>query len=521
MKKNSILKNATVLLLSQVVIKIIGIVYKLYLTNKTGYADTGNAIFSAAFQIYAIFLTVCSIGVPNAIATLTSAKFAVGDNNGAYRILKIAIAIFGSIGFLGSFVLYSSANIFANSYLEMQETEIILKVLAPSIFIVSISAVLKGYFNGKEKMDITAKALSVEQLVKTIITVIFVEILSYISNKNTIVMVGGVAIVTTIGSAINCLYMYSNYVKNRREIWTDLLTSKTYKKERKRKIIKNIFKVTLPISMCALIGSFNKTIDAFTVVKIAKEYLGEAEAIKQYGILTGKIESLITLPFAFNLAITTSLIPTIAGYKAKGKHEKNKQIIKFALLAGIIISIPFFIIMYTFPEQILKILFPNASEGERLLKISSLSIIVATCIQTINSYFQGINKMKIQIITIAISSCLKLILNLILISNPNIGIYGAAISNVISYLITFLILIMYMIIHQKIYFEIKKYIIKPVIVCFIMYIIMTAVYKMNICSTELIKILVSVGGGLISYFIAIPFLKIISKEEAQKIMKKR
>ena len=87
MKKNSFLKNVLMLLFSQAIIKVIGIVYKLYLTNKTGYADTGNAIFSAAFQVYAIFLTVCSIGIPNAIASLISAKFAVGDNNGAYRVL--------------------------------------------------------------------------------------------------------------------------------------------------------------------------------------------------------------------------------------------------------------------------------------------------------------------------------------------------------------------------------------------------------------------------------------------------
>ena len=55
-------------------------------------------------------------------------------------------------------------------------------------------------------------------------------------------------------------------VNNRKEIWTDMLTSKTYKKERKLKIIKNIFKVTFPISVCALIGSFNKTKTARTLL---------------------------------------------------------------------------------------------------------------------------------------------------------------------------------------------------------------------------------------------------------------
>ncbi|MBO5413034.1 MAG: polysaccharide biosynthesis C-terminal domain-containing protein [Clostridia bacterium] len=521
MKKNSIFKNITVLLFSQAVIKIIGIVYKLYLTNKTGYADTGNAIFSAAFQVYAIFLTICSIGVPNAISTLISSKFAVGDNNGAYRILKIAIAIFGSIGFAGSFILYYFANIIASKYLGMPETELVLKVLAPSIFIVSISAVLKGYFNGKEKMDITAKALSIEQIAKTILTVIFVEILSYISNKNTIIMVCGVALVTSLGSIINCFYMYIKYMKNRREIWTDMLTSKTYRKERKITIIKNIFKVTLPISICALIGSFNKTIDAFTIVKIAKEYLGEAEAVRQYGILSGKIESLVTLPFSFNMAITTTLIPTIAGYKARGETEKNKYIIKFAILIGIIISIPFFIIMYTLPEQILQILFPNASDGSLMLKISSFSIIIAVIIQTINSYFQGINKMRVQIITIAISSVVKLALNIILISNPKIGIYGAVVSNIISYLLTFGILIIYMVKHEKIHFEITKFIIKPAIICFIVYIIMKEMYKVTLVNTKLLKTGVSVAIGMTVYVISVLFTKLITKKEIKLVMKKR
>lgn len=521
MKKNSVLKNVTFLLFSQVLIKIIGIVYKLYLTNKRGYADTGNAIFSAAFQVYAIFLTICSIGVPNAISTLTSSRFAVGDNNGAYRVLKIAISIFGTIGFLGTFTLYYFAGNIANLYLGMPETTLVLKVLSPSIFIASISAVLKGYFNGKGKIDITAKALSTEQLIKTIITVILVEILSYISNKNTIIMVCGVALATSIGSIINCMYMYINYIKNRREIWTDIITSKTYENERKINIIKSIFKVTFPIAICALIGSVNKTIDAFTIVKIAKKYLGESEAVRQYGILTGKIESLITLPFSFNMAITTTLIPIIAGYNARGEKEKNKYIIKFAILCGIIISIPFFIIMYIFPEQILQILFPNASDGSLMLKISSISIIMAIVIQTINSYFQGVNKMNIQIVTITISSILKLLLNIILISNPKIGIYGAVISNIISYLLIFIILLLYIILHEKVHFEIKKFVLKPFIIGIITYIVINITYKLNIINSYIINTIVSVGIGMLGYLILVGFSRLITKDEIKLIMKKR
>lgn len=520
MKKNSFFKNVIVLLFSQAIIKIIGIIYKLYLGNKTGYADTGNAIFSAAFQVYAIFLTLCSIGIPNAIASLISSKFAIGDNNGAYRILKVSIAIFGTIGFIASCILYYFSNIIAELYLEMPETKLVLKVLAPSVFIVAIESVLKGYFNGKGKMDITAKSLSIEQLAKTIITIIIVEILSYISKKSTIIMVCGVALANGIGSIINVIYLYGNYLKGRKEIWTDIITSKQYKKERKRNIIKNILKVSFPITICALIASVNKTIDAFTIVKITKTYLGEAEAVKQYGILSGKVESLITMPFSFNMAIATTLIPTIAGYRAKGDLEKAKQILKFSILAGMLIAIPCFTILYLFPKQILEILFPNASLGDMLLKFSSISIIIAVIIQTINSYLQGMNKMKVQIIIIGISSCIKLLLNIILIQNSKIGIYGAIISNIVSYLVTITLLIIYLTFSEKIHFEINTFLIKPSILIIIMIIIMKKIYKIGI-KIEILKLLFTAGIGCLVYIGMIMVLKVVTKEEIQLIIGKK
>lgn len=93
-KKTGFMQGVLLLMLSQVVIKIIGLVYKLYITNKEGFGDRGNAIYSAGFQIYMLLLTLSSIGVPNAISKLVSAKVALGDNEGAYRIFKIAFMLF-------------------------------------------------------------------------------------------------------------------------------------------------------------------------------------------------------------------------------------------------------------------------------------------------------------------------------------------------------------------------------------------------------------------------------------------
>lgn len=88
-KKDTFLKGIFTLILSQIIIKVIGLVYKLYLTNKEGFGDTGNAIYSSGFQIYALLLSFSSTGVPNALSKLISERVAIGDNRGAHRIFTL------------------------------------------------------------------------------------------------------------------------------------------------------------------------------------------------------------------------------------------------------------------------------------------------------------------------------------------------------------------------------------------------------------------------------------------------
>ena len=185
---------------SQVIIKLVGLVYKLYVTNKEGFGDKGNAIYGSAFQIYALFLTISSIGVPNAISKLVSEKVAIGDNKGAYRIFKIAFTMFGILGFICSTILFLGADYIANVYLQIPEAKNSIIALSPSVFLVSISSVLKGYFNGRENLKATAHSQSLEQIFKTVFTILIVEYIGIISLNNTEVMAAGATIATTLAT---------------------------------------------------------------------------------------------------------------------------------------------------------------------------------------------------------------------------------------------------------------------------------------------------------------------------------
>ena len=73
-KKDGFMKGVLALMVSQALIKMLGLVSKVFLTNKKGFGDVGNGIYGSGYQIYAMLLTISSIGVPNAIAKLISEK---------------------------------------------------------------------------------------------------------------------------------------------------------------------------------------------------------------------------------------------------------------------------------------------------------------------------------------------------------------------------------------------------------------------------------------------------------------
>ena len=187
-RKNSFVTGILWVMFSQVIIKVLGLVYRIYLTNKEGFGDAGNAINSAGFQIYALLLTISSVGVPSAIAKLVSERLAVGDTKGAHRVFKIGFVLFAFVGFIGTLTLFLGAQYLATIWLQIPEAESTLRSLSPSIFFVAMASVIRGYFNGRERLDVTAKSQTLEQLFKSVLTIIIVEIIFVGMGANTTIM---------------------------------------------------------------------------------------------------------------------------------------------------------------------------------------------------------------------------------------------------------------------------------------------------------------------------------------------
>lgn len=406
-KKETFLQGVVTLIFSQILIKLLGMVYTLYLTNRSGFGDKGNGIVAAGYQIYAMLLTISSIGVPSAISKLIAERIAIGDHKGAHRIFKIAFATFSVIGLVGSLMLFFGAYAIANFWLQIPEAEMTLVALSPAIFFVAISSVMRGYFNGRQNIKATARSQTIEQIFKTALTIILVEIIAIISNVSTEWMAGGATLATTLATMAGFGYLYLFYKVRSKEIASEIKSTVNYKYERVRTIIKKILLVSIPIALTAIMSSLNKNIDSFTVVRSLKQFMPEDMAVSQYGILGGKVDMLTSLPLSINVAFATALVPAISAAKAKRDKKAITEKTSFSLLISMLIGLPCTVGMCLFAGPILNLLFPRQSAGEVILQISSLTILFTILDQTINGALQGYGKLRIPAISLGIRSNCK------------------------------------------------------------------------------------------------------------------
>lgn len=524
-KKESFMQGVLALMVSQVLIKFLGFAYKWYLTNKEGFGDEGNAIYSAGFQIYALLLSISSIGVPNAVSKLVAERLSIGDTKGAHRIFKIAFATFGVIGLIGTLLLLCGAGTIANM-MGIPEAEMTLVALSPSIFFVSIMSVIRGFFNGRSKIKVTANSQTLEQVFKTVLTVVVVEIVAILSGTNTTLMAAGANLATTLATVASFLYLLSYYKIHKKEkIEIDGIQKNVNLKNSNvmnktiLQIVKSILWVSIPISLSSILVSINKNIDSFTVVNLLKNFLPEAEAKIQYGILSGKVETLTSLPLSFNVAFATALVPAISAARAKGELNKGVKRISFSLLTTILIVLPCVVGMVVFAEPILKLLFPNASSGAWIMQVCVLATIFTAMEQTINGALQGLGKVMVPAAALTIGVLCKLILNLILVPIPTDvcplgGAAGAAFATDVCHIIAFSIVFTVLRKTVDLKLNFSKMVIKPIIASAMMAIVSYGAYiLLNGIIAKNMATIIALIMAVIVYVLSVIVLKIFNEED--------
>ena len=542
-KQQSFMGNVLIVLIAQFAVKVLGMVYRMVITNIDGFGDTGNGFYTAGFNVYTVLLAISAVGIPNAIAKMVAERTALEDYRGAHRIFTTAMKLFAIIGLCASALLFFGADYYANVIIEMPGAQYVIRALAPSIFFVCVSSVVRGYFQGLNNMNATSRSQMLEQVFKCTLTILLVVLAIGQPPEIMAAWANGASSIACLLSFGYLVFFYMHRQKGIMEKVRQTAISST--KEGTSKLVKSILMLSIPISLASIITSINRVIDTATISRgieaafqngiPAYESVNgivsaiqnptfeqlKQEAIRLSGMLS-KSDTLINMPLAVNFAFATVLVPAIASALAVGDKKEASQKTSYSFLISLLLILPCAIGYIALAEPIYKIIYPAAPFGYELLAMTAISMIFSALNQTMSGALQGIGKVYVPAIGLVAGCVIKVILNVLLIRIPSINITGAVISTIACQFAAFLVSFIVMSKYISIKITVNKFIVKPLIAGGIMCVFTVLIYKLVMFIfgaysfiANLTAALVAIAVAAIVYAVLIFILKILTKEEIE------
>lgn len=437
-KGGSFIKQAAILAAASLLVRFLGFIYRLPLTNMIG--DEGNAIYAGGYYIYTFLLILSSAGLPAAISKMVSERIALRQYRNAHRVFQAALVISTTLGVFFAVVMGLSAHQLAN-LIGIPDSYYSLLTLCPTLVIVAIMSVFRGYFQGMHTMVPTAISQIIEQVFNAFFSVYLAWVFLSVNvpeglEKNIPLASAGGTMGTGVGALAGLIVVIFAYCLIRPYLlWRAERCRQPYE-ESKRQLIGKVLQTAWPIIAGTAVFSITNLIDMGMVVNILQNTgFTEHEAEVLYGQLSGKYVTLTTLPVTISTAIATAVLPSIA---ASVKLKEKKQVRRKMALTyriSMIISVPAAVGISALGPQIIQMLFPRASDGGMLLTVGGISIIFLALCQTSTGILQGIGHIKIPVVGAILGAITKVILNMVLIRIPSINVLGAVLSTTGCYLV--------------------------------------------------------------------------------------
>ncbi len=445
MKKNNFLQGAIVATLSIVICKILGLLYVIPFYSIIG--TQGGALYSYAYSIYSIFLSLSTCGIPIAVSKLVSEYNALKEYINKEVVYKIALKIMVSIGILSFIIMFVFAKSIAYMFIgnieggnTLNEVATAIRVVSIALLVVPQQSVIRGYLEGHGMITTTSISSVLEQFVRVIIIIVG----SFITVKVLKLPINCAVYVAIFAASIAALssYIYLRIkVKNNKKNLNIVQVTDSYSK---KDILKKIIYYALPFVLIDLIKSLYGMVDSVTVVKtLVKLGYSMETAETVFGVIATWGTKLNMIIISISMGITISLVPNLSASLAKKNFKDVNQKINQSLNIMLFFTIPMSVGISFLAKPVWIIFYGYNQISINVFRVFILQVIFFGLYTTIINISQTLNETKTSLIMLIGSFVFKVILNIpSMYLLKYIGIdayYGSIVVNALVEGLTFII----------------------------------------------------------------------------------
>ena len=530
------LMQGSILAMASIISRIVGLIYRVPLTATIG--KTGNDYYGTAYEIYNIILLISSYSIPLAVSKLVSARIAKGHIKDATKVLHGALLFAFISGGIASIIVFFGAEFFTGTVLKTPLAAIALKVLAPTLLVVAILGVFRGFFQGLGTMIPSAISQIGEQLVNAVVSVVAATLLFSYGKK-----VGGVlgnvsdyaaafgAAGGTLGTSTGalfalCFIIFIFYAFKK-------VLKRMIKKDRHKHfetfgdILPVLIMTIIPVLLSTTVYNISSIIDQgiFKNLALLQGYDSKVTS-ESWGVFTGQYKVLINVPLAIASSMAASTVPSLtAAFNSNDKDVVKRQI-NAANRFVMVIAFPCAVGLMVLASPIMLLLFNDAESSSALMLIIGGCSVVFYSLSTLsNGILQGIDKMTIPVKNALIALVAHVVLLFVLMEVFKLHIYAVIIANAFYALMMCFLNQSAVLRFSGARIDIKKVVLAPLeasalmgLVVYLIYHMLDAILVIGMSEkvANLFACVISIVVGAVVYFVAMLLFKGIDEETLLK-----
>lgn len=539
-KKQTFLQGTAVLAMATVLVKLMGFLFKVPLNNIIG--EDGFGYFNTAYDVYNVLLMISTTGLPVAMSRMISQAQTLGNHAQIKRIYRTSLYVFLTIGMVGSLGMLFFCRQLSVMVTTNENSWAAIAALAPCVLLICLVSAYRGFFQGQSNMTPTSVSQIFEAVTRLVVGLGLAWLVMKLTGKAYVRMqgivlapgetaqdygditlaAGGAILGVTLGSLISVVYLHHKFRQSNQILSLGGGTAKST-----RSTMKELLSIAVPITL----GSAGlQIINLFDTMIYMRRLTGALQWTEKMADSAKGVynfcQTVFALPCSFIPTITIAVIPAITASLTRKDLAEAKATSESSVRTMALIAMPCAAGLFVMAEPVIRLLCSTYTEDRiqlaaTMLAILGLTVIFNSIVLLLNAIMQAHGDVVTPVVNMLIGGIIKIIVNYILVGQPNLNIVGAPIGTFICYISITALDLIAMKRHISARPAIFKNIIRPGLASAIMGAATFMVYRVlsNAISSWKLACLLSLAFAVVLYAVLVVFLRCLTYEDCMLLPK--
>ena len=539
-KKQTFLQGTAVLAMATVLVKLMGFLFKVPLNNIIG--EDGFGYFNTAYDVYNVLLMISTTGLPVAMSRMISQAQTLGNHAQIRRIYRTSLYVFLTIGMVGSLGMLFFCRQLSVMVTTNENSWAAIAALAPCVLLICLVSAYRGFFQGQSNMTPTSVSQIFEAVTRLVVGLGLAWLVMKLTGEAAVraqgivlasgetaqdygditLAAGGAILGVTLGSLISVVYLHHKYRQSNQILSLGGGTAKST-----RSTMKELLSIAVPITL----GSAGlQIINLFDTMIYMRRLTGALQWTEKMADSAKGVynfcQTVFALPCSFIPTITIAVIPAITASLTRKDLAEAKATSESSVRTMALIAMPCAAGLFVMAEPVIRLLCSTYTEDRiqlaaTMLAILGLTVIFNSLVLLLNAIMQAHGDVVTPVVNMLIGGIIKIIVNYILVGQPNLNIVGAPIGTFICYISITALDLIAMKRHISARPAIFKNIIRPGLSSAIMGAATFMVYRVlsNAISSWKLACLLSLAFAVVLYAVLVVFLRCLTYEDCMLLPK--